>query len=65
MRVRVNKDLCSACGVCEGPVPAVCSLETEPYAVVPLDPVPEELEDLVREAAENCPEGAIEIVEVD
>jgi len=30
-----------------------------------LDPVPEELEDLVREAAENCPEGAIEIVDGD
>jgi len=52
MRVRVNKDLCSACGVCEGLVPEVFSLETEPYAVVLLDPVPEELEDLVREAAE-------------
>jgi ferredoxin len=65
MRVRVNKDLCSACGVCEGLVPEVFSLETEPYAVVLLDPVPEELEDAVREAAENCPEGAIEIVEED
>jgi len=52
-------------GVCEGLVPEVFSLETEPYAVVLLDPVPEELEDAVREAAENCPEGAIEIVEED
>ena len=43
MRVRVNKDLCTACGVCEGLVPEVFSLETEPYAVVLLDPVPEEL----------------------
>ena len=65
MRVRVNKDSCSACGVCEWLVPEVFSLETEPYAVVLLDPVPEELEDAVREAAENCPEGAIEIVEED
>jgi len=65
MRAFVDKDLCIACGVCESIAPEVFSLETEPYAVVLLDPVPEELEDLVREAAENCPEGAIEIVEGD
>lgn len=65
MRVRVNKDLCTACGVCEGLVPEVFSLENGPVAEVLLDPVPEELEDLVREAAENCPDGAIEIEEED
>ena len=63
MRVRVNKDLCSACGVCEGLVPEVFSLETEPYAVVLLDPVPEELEDAVLEARDECTEEAIIIEE--
>ena len=65
MRVRLNKYLYTACGVYEGLFPEVLSLDTEPYAVVLLVPVPEELEDAVREAAENCPEGAIEIVEED
>jgi len=61
MRVKVNKDLCIACGICESLVPEVFSLEREPVAEVLLDPVPVELEDKVREAIESCPVGAIEI----
>jgi len=63
MRVIVDPDLCLGCGICEGIVPEVFSLENEPYAEVLLDPIPEEYEDLVREAVEECPEEAIIIVE--
>ncbi|MFZ3070666.1 MAG: ferredoxin [Anaerolineaceae bacterium] len=63
MKVIVDKDLCIACGVCEGIVPEVFSLQTEPYAEVLLDPVPEEFQDAAREATEECPEGAISIKE--
>jgi ferredoxin len=59
MRASVDVDLCIACGICESIAPEVFSLETEPYAVVLLDPIPEELEDAVREARDECTEEAI------
>lgn len=63
MRVMVDKDLCLGCGICEGLVPEVFSLEREPVAEVLLDPVPEEYWESVRQAVEDCPEGAITILE--
>ena len=61
MKAIVDKDLCIACGICEGIVPEVFSLQNEPYAEVLLDPIPEEFQDAVREAAEECSEAAITI----
>ena len=61
MKIKVIEDLCIGCGICEGIAPEVFSLETEPHAVVLLDPIPEEFQAAVREAAEACPEAAIEI----
>ena len=61
MKAIVDKDLCIACGICEGIAPEVFSLQREPYAEVLLDPIPAELEDAVEEAKEECPEGAITI----
>lgn len=61
MKAIVDKDLCIGCGICEGIVPEVFSLQNEPYAEVLLDPIPEEFQDAVREAAEECPEAAITI----
>ena len=63
MRTTVDPDLCIGCGICEGIVPEVFSLLNEPYAEVLLDPVPEEYQDAVREAAEECPEEAITVIE--
>ncbi|NLN69342.1 MAG: ferredoxin [Chloroflexi bacterium] len=63
MRVKVDPDLCLGCGICEGIVPEVFSMANEPYAEVLLDPVPEEYQDAVREAVEECPEEAIIIIE--
>jgi len=63
MKVTVDKDLCLGCGICEGIVPEVFSLEREPVAEVLLDPVPEEYWEGVRQAAEECPEAAIKIEE--
>lgn len=63
MRTTVDPDLCIGCGICEGIVPEVFSLLNEPYAEVLLDPVPEEFYDAVREAAEECPESAIAVIE--
>ncbi len=61
MEVRVN-DECSACGVCEDICPEVFELGDE-KAEVKVNPVPPEHEEKCREAAEECPSEAIEIVE--
>jgi ferredoxin len=63
MKVRVDEDLCLGCGICEGLAPEVFSMANEPFAEVLLDPVPEEYEEAVRQAAEECPEEAITIIE--
>ncbi len=63
MRVKVDADLCTACGICEALAPDVFSLASEPTAEVLVDPVPEEYEDDARQAVEECPEEAIIIVE--
>lgn len=61
MKVTVDEDLCLGCGICEGLAPEVFSLANEPFAEVLLDPVPEEYQDAVQEAAEECPEEAISV----
>jgi ferredoxin len=63
MKVFVDPDTCLGCGICEGIAPDVFSLGAEPYAVVLLDPVPEEYWDDVRESVEQCPEESISIIE--
>jgi len=63
MKTTVDADLCIGCGICEGIVPEVFSLMNEPHAEVLLDPVPEEFQDAVRDAAADCPESAISIEE--
>ena len=61
MKATVDQGLCIGCGICEGIVPEVFSLQNEPYAEVLLDPIPEEFQDATREACEECPETAISI----
>ena len=61
MKATVDQGLCIGCGICEGIVPEVFTLQNEPYAEVLLDPIPEEYQDAVREAVEECPETAISI----
>ena len=61
MEVKVN-DECSACGICEDVCPEVFELGDE-IAEVKVSPVPAELEEKVREAAEECPVEAIEVSE--
>lgn len=61
MEVRVN-DECSACGICEDICPEVFEMGDE-KADVKVNPVPADLEEKVRESAEECPVEAIEISE--
>ncbi|NMC16013.1 MAG: ferredoxin [Chloroflexi bacterium] len=54
MEVIVDKELCIACGVCEGIAPELFSLENGPTAEVLLSPVPKEVQEAARQEAADC-----------
>ena len=57
MKVRIN-DSCTACGLCVETCPEVFEMGND-MAEVTVDQVPAELEDEVRQAADECPVEAI------
>jgi ferredoxin len=61
MKAIVDHDTCIACGLCEETCPEV--FKVNDTAEVKADPVPSDLEDSCREAAESCPVDAIAIEE--
>lgn len=62
MEVRIDKDLCTGCGLCVDTSPDVFELENE-SAKVKVTEIPDDQIELVREAADNCPVEAIMIRE--
>ncbi len=58
MKVRIDADLCTGCGLCADSVPDVFSMDDD-IAEVSSSDVPANLEDDVREASEDCPVEAI------
>lgn len=60
MRVSISAD-CQGCGLCEATAPDIFEITPEGVARVLVDTVPPELEQSVREAADDCPTEAIEI----
>ncbi|MCL5408617.1 MAG: ferredoxin [Candidatus Omnitrophica bacterium] len=60
MKTKVDENLCTGCGLCVDICPEVFEMG-ETVSVVKVDVVPPELEDKVREAAENCPVDAISV----
>ncbi len=62
MKAIVDEDACTACGLCEDTCPEVFELQDD-VAVVLVDTVPEDQEDVCRQAAEECPAEAITIEE--
>lgn len=59
MRVLIDDDRCRGHGTCCGLCPQVFELTADGYARSLVSEVPTALEDAVRTAAEQCPEGAI------
>ena len=57
MRVRIE-DTCTACGLCVDTCPEVFEMGDD-LAQVIVDDVPEEYEDAVQQAADECPGEAI------
>ena len=58
MKVSVDPDLCTACGLCVDSCPEIFELG-EDVAEVIVDTVPEDQEDCVLDAEESCPVEAI------
>ena len=60
MKVSIDADLCTGCGLCSDDVPDVFVLDDD-VAEVKQPDVPEDLEDAVQQAAEDCPSEAIKV----
>ena len=58
MKVRIDPDLCTACGLCTDDVPDVFTMGDEEAEVLKAD-VPTEFEDAVQDAVDSCPAEAI------
>jgi ferredoxin len=63
MQAKVDADLCMGCSVCESVCPDAFEMDADNKAQVRVNPVPVELEQDCRDAADQCPEQAIQIVE--
>ena len=63
MKVKVNKDACIGCGACAAICDEVFEINDEGLSESKVEEVKEELQDEVRDAADSCPTGAIEVEE--
>jgi ferredoxin len=64
VKALIDEDLCTACGTCPEVCPEVFELPDDAeVARVKVDPVPPDLEEKAKEAAEECPVDAISIEE--
>jgi ferredoxin len=61
MKAAVDSNVCQGHARCWQICPEFFQLDEEGHAVVPNPEVPRELEQKVREAADNCPERAITV----
>ncbi|MEN6320276.1 MAG: ferredoxin [Syntrophaceae bacterium] len=58
MKVRIDEELCTGCGLCEETAPEVFEL-VDDKAVVKGTEIKEDLIEKVKEAADDCPAEAI------
>lgn len=62
MKAVVDQETCTGCGLCESTCPEVFEL-SEDVAEVKVDEVPEDSNESAKQAAEDCPVGAISVEE--
>ena len=61
MKVKVDNDLCTGCGLCPDTCPEVFAMDGDTAKVI-VDTIPSEMEDKCKEAVDSCPVEAISIV---
>ena len=59
VRVIVDRDRCEGNAVCLGIAPDLFDLDDEDYAVVKIDPIPSDREQLAEQAIAECPRAAL------
>lgn len=62
MKANVDKDTCISCGLCPSICPEVFEMQEDSKAGVKANPVPKDSEDSAKEAEENCPVDAIDVI---
>ena len=60
MKVYVDQEECTGCGLCADACPEIFKLGAE-TATVTVEIIPSEQEDCIRQAAEGCPVEAIHV----
>ncbi len=63
VKTKIIRDLCIGCSLCTSACPSVYEMDDEDKAIVIVDEVPADMEDEVRQAADDCPTDAIEVTE--
>lgn len=59
MRVKVNQDACIGCGACAAICDKVFELDDEGLSTVKEEEISKDLEEVVKDAIDSCPTGAI------
>jgi ferredoxin len=62
MKVEIDQDECTGDEICVDLCPEVFEMDGDVAKVI-ADPVPEDVEDAVREAVESCPAECIKLIE--
>ena len=63
MRVDVDRSGCISCGLCVSTCPELFAMNSSEKAEAILSPVPPNLEECARKAADTCPVSVIEVTE--